>query len=221
MTGATEAAALAGADVIVVADQAASGREWSGDLALSLVARALAVAPSAVVIFAGNQQAAVIEHAAGESVLAPQRAMGSAALAACGATRALVAIEAGAAAEDVTLLVVGRSTDRLEIVWDACRVRGEAATALLDAAAIRRVESRRAALGPPGPYALASAAGRVARAVIENDRRSFTLSIAGRVLGGRGIVTIPVRVGRDGVSAAAMPDLPPPVRLSLEQLVRR
>jgi hypothetical protein len=79
----------AGAHVVVLADRAGADGEWHGDAALERLRRVLAVAPRAVLVFAGARQASLLGLAHRELRVPRERLVGTAPEALASAVRAL------------------------------------------------------------------------------------------------------------------------------------
>src|SRR6185369_5061443 len=99
------------------------------------------------------------------------RLFGSAPEALVGGARALVALAVHASPRDVALTVLGVPPAYTVIPWEEATVGGFALTRLVDEPTRRRVAARAAALWPPGPYALASAATAAIEAMAGRSRR--------------------------------------------------
>ena len=76
--------------------------------------------------------------------------VGSAPLALVAALKALVALELNGSAQDVSLTLAGQPPQAIAIPWQTASVNGESLERLLDAPALRRIESRVRYLWPPG-----------------------------------------------------------------------
>ena len=90
-----------------------------------------------------------------------ERLIGSAPEALRAAVRAIVALEAGCPASEVSLTVLGAPPDRAVVPWSQATAGGVSLDGVLPPAALVRLRARVAALWPPGPFALAAAASRV------------------------------------------------------------
>jgi hypothetical protein len=196
--------AVAGAGVLVVADRAADGREWDGEAALAMLA---SVSHHPVpLIFAGASQSWLQERAVLELGIPWTRAIGTSAAALEAAVRAATALEAGCEASDVRLAVAGRPPRDVHVLWEWASIGGRPAVDRLPAAALRRIERRLEAFWPPGPCAAASAAARVIGSLL-NGRETFTSAVCVFPAAGRAVM-LPVRLDRNGISRAEVPELP-------------
>ena len=112
-------------------------------------------------------------HGAAELGIPATHIVGSAPLALVAAVKALVALELNGSARDVSLTLAGQPPQAIAIPWQTASVNGESLERLLDAPALRRIESRVRYLWPPGPYALAAAAARMTEGLIAGCRQTL------------------------------------------------
>jgi malate dehydrogenase len=219
-------AAAAGASVVVIADRVGPPAvEWSGDAGLGVVMRLGALGVDAPLVFAGAGARDLIEAAVDELGIERTRLIGSAPHALASAVRAVVAIEADGSPVDVALSVIGVPPAQVIVPWSGASIAGQSATRVLDAPALARVDRRLPALWPPGPYALGSAAARVAEAVAFGSRRLFCcftpFSVTG-ITGVRGVVAaISLVLGPRGVVQVVVPILDARERVVFENSVAR
>jgi malate/lactate dehydrogenase len=192
------------ADVIVVADRAGDGNEWQGEAALSLLRRVFDNNPTAPVVLAGCSQGWLLERAILELGRSPRTIFGSAVHALEAGIRVVTGLEADQPARDVMLNVVGRPPKSLVVVWEAATIATRPALDRLEAGAIRRIESRAGALWPPGPYALASAAGFAIKTILAASGRSMTGLVVADYSQGAA-VAVPVRLAASGIAEIAEP----------------
>lgn len=209
VTGFGDTAAAAGASVIVVADPAGSSDEWQGEAGLSLLQRLgrLGFLQHAVLICAGCRQRDLMQHALDELKLARRRVIGSAPEALAAALRALVALEARAAARDVALAVLGRPPDQAVVAWTAASIAGTSLGAVLSPAQLYKLQQRLPALWPLGPGVLAGAAALMCEAVAFGSRRLFSCFASyDRDNGSRTLVSAwPVSLGPAGIERIETP----------------
>lgn len=217
LSGATDISRAAGAAVIVIADRV-GGAEWSGEDGLMLLKRLHEIATSAVVLCAGSSQREVIERGVRELHLRRARLFGSAPEALAAAVRAMVALEANGSPRNVALSTVGLPPGHIVIPWEDATIGGFAATRVLDEAARRRIEARLPALWPPGPYALATAAGAVIQIVLGRSRRLATCFVAPDDSTGARVRTaaLPVRLHLGGIADVVLPVLNVRDRVALD-----
>lgn len=207
VTGATDVEAAAGADVIAFADLAGKG-DIAGEDGLAIVRQVARLDSSAPLLFCGSQLE-LMKRALGELHVAPMRLVGSAALALESAVRAIAAALIDASPKDVSIGIAGVPPKDLVIAWDAATVFHQPIARVLAPHHLAALSSRIAGLWPPGPYALASAAARVADALAFGSRRRFTCFAALDLPGaGRGLIAaVPVEIRRGEIAAVLEPAL--------------
>jgi malate dehydrogenase len=217
LTGSTDLLTAGGAELVVIADRAGGAGEWQGDEGLALLRR-LALAPGAIVVYAGAHQRELVERGVRELKMPRARLIGSAPEAIAAAVRAMVALETGGSPGDVALSVTGAPPDRLVIPWEDATVGGYAAVRVLDEPARRRIASRVPALWPPGPLALAAAMTRVALALAGRSLRSTVCFVAPDDSQGKRTraVALPVRLGPRGLERVVLPELNAHDRVALD-----
>jgi malate dehydrogenase len=208
--GANDVAAASGAAAIVLAD-AADGGEWTGEAGLALLRR-LAKSGSldrAVLICAGAGQRALMQQAFDELGLVRRRVTGSAPESLAATARAVVAIEARVASNQVALTVLGRPPDRIAIPWSDASIGGHSVSAILSPPQVNRIERRVEGLWPPGPNALGTAAALFCEAVACGSRRIFSAFVSlDRDNGTKAPVCAwPVAIGPSGLERVTSPVL--------------
>ena len=221
--GETTLAAAARADAIVLADQAASGKEWQGEPGLVMVDRLNRFSPQAPILLAGAQHAWIIERAAAELRIAARRLVGSAPLALEAALRTTVAREAGVSSLDVHLPLVGRPPVCLVIDWDHALVAGQPARWRLGDRGIARIDRCLSTMWPPGPAALAAAGAGIVEAVVKGSRRAVPCFVVcdGTLWDKDRVLAVPARLGRAGFEEVRWPDLMARDRTTLESSLSR
>ena len=211
ITAAGDLAASAGASAIVLADPAGSADGWTGEAALAVLRRLKAGGQldRTVLICAGAMHHAVMQRAFDELGLSRRRVMGSAPESLASTARALVAMEAGAAAHQVALVVLGAPPQRVVIPWSEASIAGHSAASLLSPPQLNRVERRLRGLWPPGPNALGTAAALFCESVAMGSRRIFSAFVSlDRDNGTRAPVCAwPVSLGPEGLERATTPRL--------------
>ena len=212
-------AAVDGADAIVLSDaHGAPAAEWAGELGLALLGRLAAVNGRAPIVCAGAQQASLIERAVTELRLPWTRVLGTAAIAFDAAARALVAEEAGTSARAVALSLGGLPPKQLVIGWSASSIDGAPADTRLAPHALSSVSRRIPSAWPPGPFALAIAAGVLLEQLDEAGPRFLPAIVAAPGQGHRAALAA-VRVGPSGILAATEPALSPFERIALDNAI--
>ena len=214
-----------GATVVVLAgpiggaEGVESADEWDTEHGLSLLARMTANDHRAVFVCAGSSHAGLVERGVAELGVPRERLLGSAPLALESALRAIVAVELRSAASQVSVSALGRPPGRMVVPWSQATVGGYTIGRLLAPTRLARLEERVSRLWPPGPYTLASAAGRISEALVDgNAGRAFPCFVSLRgELGVRGRVgAMPVRLGAGGLTSVVEPTLNVRERVQLE-----
>jgi malate dehydrogenase len=212
MTGSTDVATAAGASVIVLADRVAGG-EWQGDDALQLVRQLARSAPEAMLLCAGAAQRDTIDVGVRELRVSRARLFGS-------APEALASVNGSP--RDVALSVLGVPPSHAVVLWHDATLAGFSIASLLDEPTRRRLSTRIAALWPPGPYALATAATMVIEAMAGRSRRIASCFVAPDPSEGRRTRTaaLPVRLGPAGIEDVVVPSLSVVERVALENAMQ-
>jgi malate dehydrogenase len=208
---AADLAAASGAAAIVLADSAGAATEWADEAGLALLRR-LARGGSldrAVLICAGAGHRVLMQQAFDELGISRRRVVGSAPESHAATARALVAIEARAASNQVSLTVIGRPPDRVAIPWSEASVGGHSIPAMLSPVQLGQVERRLNGLWPPGPNALGTVAALFCEAVVVGSRRIFSAFVSlDRDNGTQAPVCAwPVSIGSTGLERVTSPAL--------------
>jgi len=221
LSGATDVAAAAGAAIVILADGVGAG-EWQGDGGLLLLKRISQMAPRAVILCAGATQRELVDRGVRELHLSRSRLFGSAPEALVGGARALVALAVNGSPRDVAVSVLGVPPAHTVIPWEDATIAGFSITRQLDEPTRRRLAARVAALWPPGPYALASAATLVVEVMAGRTRRIASCFVAPDVSVGVGTRTaaVPVRLSASGVGEVVLPPLSTIDRLALDNAIQ-
>jgi malate dehydrogenase len=207
--------AAVGADAIVIADSV-SGGEHAGEPGLALIRHLHAAGASSPVVFAGGTQRELMTRCVRELRLPSGHLVGSAPAALASALRALCAVVIDTSAVEISLQVAGVPPRGAVVAWEEAAAAGEPLTALMAAHEIGAVAARIPSLWPPGPYALASAAARIAEAVCMGSRRRFSCFVD---IGRGRIAAMPVELGRGGIKRILQPTLSRLERTALENSV--
>ncbi len=152
---------LAGADAVLLAGPVAGDAEWDGEEGLDALQQVEQTNRRALIVCAGAGHRQLVEQGVAALGIDRQRLIGSAPEALRAAVRAIVALEAGCPASEVSLTVLGAPPDRAVVPWSQATAGGVSLDGVLPPAALVRLRARVAALWPPGPFALAAAASRV------------------------------------------------------------
>jgi malate/lactate dehydrogenase len=210
LRGTGDTSTVIGADFVAVADRAGqTSSEWDGEAGLALVARIAELNPHAPILCAGAGQGPLVERGVAECGIARSRIFGTAPEALRSGVVALVALEAGAAATDVCLALVGRAPRHFIVPWEAASIAGRQATDVLAPPAIARLESQLARLWPPAPLTLGAAAARVIRSMVMRSPQIHALLTVPAADGGRKppAAILPACVHARGIRAAETPAL--------------
>lgn len=208
VTAAASIPAAAGADAIVLADLVASG-DIAGESGLTLLRQLAKLDTTAPILFPGGAQRELMTRGLGELHLAARRLVGSAPLALESAVRAIAAALLDASPVDISIGIAGVPPRDAVIGWDAATAFNQPIAASLAAHHMAALSARLAALWPPAPYTLASAAARVAEALALGSRRRYT-SFAAIDAPGTGrdlIAAVPVEIVKGGIGRTLEPAL--------------
>ena len=223
MSGTADVAAVVGAAVVLVADLAAHPvTEWKDEAGLALVRRVAGLNQHAPIVCAGAAQSSLVERGVNELGISRLRLFGSAPEALRSAITAIVALEASAAPQDISLSVLGRPPQQIIVPWDEASIAGRTATGVLSAAQLARLDARIARLWPPGPYALGSAAARIVRTALTRTPRVHSAIVAvNRDEGSPGrSAMMPVTLSPAGIATLVPPALSSRDRVRFETTMR-
>jgi malate dehydrogenase len=223
MAGTADVAAVVGAAVVIIADLAAGPvTEWQDEPGLALIRRAAGLNQRAPIVCAGAAQSSLVERGVNELGISRMRLFGSAPEALRSAVIAIVALEANAAPQDVSVSVLGRPPHHIIVPWDEASIAGRTATGVLSAAQLVRLDARIARLWPPGPYALGSAATRMVRTALTRTPRVHAATVAvTRDEGSPGrSAMMPVTLSPTGLATLVPPALSSRDRVRFETTMR-
>jgi malate dehydrogenase len=200
----------AGATVIVLADSIEGG-EWTGDRGRMVLEQIVRAGSQAPIVFAGPEQAPLMEAAYRDLRIPAHRLVASAPAALVSAVRALAGMEMNVASVDVT--VVGRPPTFV-IGWSAAAAGGSLVTDRVAAHRLLAISASMKKLWPSGPHAIGSATAEIVEALIQGRRRAISaLTILDGELGARGAaVLLPLDLGRLRVLGHTLPSLSPQER---------
>jgi malate dehydrogenase len=210
LRGTSDPSLVAGSAVCVIADRHGEpATEWAGEPGRGMMRRLLPYLGAAPVVFAGTEQAALLQGAGRDMGLRRERLLGSCAEAAVGAIKSLVAAEAHCSPSEVDVTVLGAPPRGLVVPWSGASIGGYALERVLTQVQLSRLEARVPALWPPGPFALGQAAAGVAEALVSASRRTFCLlAVLDGEFGVRHRVgVLPAVVAAGGLVHARMPTL--------------
>jgi malate/lactate dehydrogenase len=180
---------------------------------LALLRQLAAIESAAPILCAGTTQNELIARATTELHLPQSRTVGSAPLALESALRAIAGLEIGVSGTEVSLRVLGVPPARAFVAWEEASAFAQPLASHMAPHQIAALTARIPGLWPPGPYALASAAARVAEALAGRSRRRFSCLVS---LGRGRVAAMPVELGRDGVVRVIEPVLTRLERTMLE-----
>jgi len=215
VTGSTDISRVAGAALVVVADQAKPAEGTDDLLTLRQIAQ---LASRAVVVCAGADGRSLVERGVRELGYRRERLIGSAPEALAASVRALVALQTNGSVRDVALTVLGVPPANAVVTWEDATIGGVAATRVLDEPARRRLSAQVAPLWPPGPHALAHAAADAVAAVCGVSRRPLSCFVAPDDRAGRRsrAAALPLRLGPNGVTSVDEPTLSVAAQVALD-----
>jgi hypothetical protein len=192
----------------VLADLVTTG-EIAGETGLALLRQIARLDTIAPLLFAGGAQRELMIRGLDELHIPSRRLIGSAPLALESSVRAYTAALLDASPADLSIAIAGVPPRNAVIGWEAATAFGQPIAAALAAHHMAAVSARLAALWPPSPYTLASAAARVAEALAGGSRRRYTGFAAVDVTGaGRNLVAaVPLEIVKGGIGRVIEPAL--------------
>jgi malate dehydrogenase len=200
--------AAVGADVIIVADDATSAKELTGESALAMLRQLSAVERRAPLVFAGAHQRELMAHAVSELHVPRERVIGSAPLALESAVRALAGVLLDAAGTEVCLRIVGVPPHGAVVAWEAATASGLPLSSQLPAHAIAALTAKLPRIWPPGAYALGSAATRVVEGIAEESRKRYSCFVSlDRGSRRNAVAAMPVELAARGIRRVLEPAL--------------
>jgi malate dehydrogenase len=209
-------ASAAGADVVVLADQASGAGEIAGEPGLGTVRQLLALGVSSPIVCAGCDQRELMARAVGELHVPEARIVGSAPLALESALRALAGVAMDGSGAEVSLRMVGVPPRRAVVAWEEATVSGEPISSRLPAHEIAALSARIPGIWPPGPYTLGAAGARVVEAIALGSRRRYSCFVS---LGRGRVAAMPVELAAGGVRRILEPSLTRQERTLLENAI--
>lgn len=213
LSGTSEPLSAVGADVIVLADDTASG-PWDGDRGLRLLERLLRSGTNGPFVFAAPSQLALMETSVRELHIAPDRLVGTAASAIAPIVASLVNIELGQTGTRVT--VTGRPPSFV-VGWSAATVGGALVTDVVPPHRLLAISQSLPKLWPTGPQAAAAPAALVIEALVAGSRRMLdAVTILDGEFGLRGrAALLPLEIAQGRVVRRGTPSLSPQERTEM------
>lgn len=207
------------ASVVVLADlvRNLNVKNQSNNL-LATLKQLSQLVPKSVIVCPGDPTGLLIESSVRDLGIPQSQILGTAPGALVSTLQALVALEAGGSATDVSVSVLGFPPDHLIVQWNKMTLGGHSIEDILSPLQVARLRNRTQALWPPGPYALASSCTRVCEAITDGSRRIFYcfVSLDGE-FGARGsAISMPVYLGKNGVERILKPALSVNEKVQLE-----
>jgi malate dehydrogenase len=217
LAGGTDFSAVAGASIVVIADQA-GGAEWSTDEGLRLVRRVHSLAPRATVLCAGASYSELVGRSVSDLKLPRTQILGSAPEGYVAAAAAVVALELDLSPADVALAILGVPPGHVVIAWEHASAAGIAVTSRISEPVRHQLTRKIGALWPMGPRTLAAAACKVTHVLSGRTRRAVTCFVAPDEGAGARTRTaaVPVRLDADGLIEVVMPALTAGERVALD-----
>jgi malate dehydrogenase len=217
VSGTADTAAAAGASVVALADPFGAPA-LAGESALLVLKRLRQFAPHALIVCVDASHRELIERGVRELHMDRARLIGTAPEALVAGVRALVAVETGNLARDVSLTAIGVPPQQIVVPWEDATVGGFGLTRMINETDRRRLEARMTALWPPGPYALAAAAAKAIDAVFKRSEGLLTCFVGPDDSSGRRVRTaaLPVRLSNSGVTDVVLPELSVRERVALD-----
>jgi len=217
LRGTDDFSQVTGCDVCIVADPFGGG-EWRGDDGLALVNRIAPYLGRAPIVFAGPSCGDLIARSVTEIGIDRRRAIGSGVEALASAAVGVVALEAGCSPREVMLTVLGAPPSAFVVPWAEASIGGYALQDVIPPGPLARVQSRVAHLWPPGPYALGTAASRIAVAIVSESRRLFSVlaQLDGEFGARNRLGAVSARLGSSGIVGTRIPELTTRERVLLQ-----
>ncbi|PYR79846.1 MAG: hypothetical protein DMF86_02510 [Acidobacteria bacterium] len=222
VTSSTSFAAAGGASAIVVADPI-DGGELAGENGLSVVRQLVRLDAAAPLLFAGARQRELLMRAVRELHVDRRRVLGSAPYALESAVRAVTAVMVDASPVDLSIGVYGVPPKSAVVAWQAATLTGRPLSSHLAPHHMAAISARVSSLWPLDAYALASAAARVAEALVDGSRRRFTcFAVLESTSAGRDVAAaVPVEIQRGGIRTIEEPALTRQERTAFENALAR
>jgi malate dehydrogenase len=220
VSGTADTAVAAGAMIVAIADPSGTAA-LAGEPALQLLKRLRPFASQALIVCVDASHRELVERGVRELHMPRERLIGSAPEALVAGVRALVAVETGNSAGDVSLTALGVPPSHIVVPWEDATIGGFGLTRVLSEPERRRLDSRVTAMWPPGPYALAAAAAKIIDVVLRRSDRLVTCFVAPDDSAGTRMRTaaFPVRLSDTGVIDVVLPEMSVRERVQLDNAV--
>ena len=216
--GTDDSSRITGSAVCIVADRfGKTSAEWRGEEGISMLRGLVPYLGGAPIVFAGALQADLLSSAVRDLDIPQRRAIGSSPEAFRSAVAAVVAVEARCSPREVALAVLG-TPGRFVVPWSEASIGGYALERVLSQVQLTRIEARTAKLWPPGALTLGVAAARIAEALDESSRQSFSVltMLRGEFGVKNRVGALPVMLSPSGIEQAQLPSLSTRERILLD-----
>ena len=208
------------ADVVVLTGPAETPEaEWTEEAGLDLVRQVSRINRRAVIVCAGASHRCLVKRAVTDLRIPRDRLIGSAPSAFHAALQAIVSVELGCSASEVSLALMGIPPRHIVVPWSEATVRGFSISQLLSPPRLARLRGKVPLVWPPGPYALASATARVCETIADGTglRTMSCFVVLNGELKARGLsAAVMVELGAPGVTRILEPSLSVQERVQLE-----
>lgn len=216
--GTDDSSRITGSAVCIVADRfGKTSAEWRGEEGISMLRGLVPYLGGAPIVFAGALQADLLSSAVRDLDIPQRRAIGSSPEAFRSAVAAIVAVEARCSPREVALAVLG-APGRFVVPWSEASIGGYALERVLSQVQLTRIEARTAKLWPPGALTLGVAAARIAEALDESSRQSFSVltMLRGEFGVKNRVGALPVMLSPSGIERTQQPSLSTRERILLD-----
>jgi malate dehydrogenase len=221
LSGTADIALAGGATIVAIADPFGAPA-LGGEGALLLLKRVRDFAPRALIVCADASHRDLVERGVRELHMPRARIIGSAPEALASGIRALVGVETGYSPRDISVTAIGVPPQHIVVPWEDATIGGFGLTRVLSEPDRRRLDTRVAALWPPGPYALAAAAAKTIDVVLNRPQRLVTCFVAADDGAGRRMraAALPVRLGPGEIVDVVLPEMSVRERVQLDNAVQ-
>jgi malate dehydrogenase len=207
--GTDDATRVIGSTACVVADRhGKTSAEWQGEEGVTMLRSLAPYLGGAPLVFAGATQADLLSSVVRDLNIPQHRAIGSSPEAFRSAVTAIVAMEARCSPREVSLAVLG-TPGRFVVAWSEASIAGYALERVLSQVQLTRIAARAPKLWPLGGSTLGLAGARVAEALAESSRQSF--SVLTMLRGEFGVKdrtgALPVMLSSSGIEHTKLPTL--------------
>lgn len=213
LSGSGDPLAATGADVIVLADDTASGA-WEGERGLALINKLVRAGATGPIVIASPAHVALMETAVRELHVATDRLIGTAAAAMEPLVASLVNIELGRTGTEVG--VTGRPPSFV-VGWSAATIGGALLSDVVPPHRLLAISGSLSRLWPPGPQAIAAPTTLIVEALVSGSRKALSgVTILDGEFGARGrAALLPLEIERGRVVKRLTPSQSPQERTEM------